>query len=69
LRMVPQGEGAANIENFQLLLDGIPQPNLARRVPGSAGTLVLTMPGIGQKAEVKGSVRGAAQGTLLFRRF
>ncbi len=69
LRFVPQGEGAAAIEDIQLLLDGIPQPNLVRRVPGSAAALILTLPGIGQKAEVKGQVRGADQGTLLFRRY
>jgi alpha-L-fucosidase len=69
LRFVPQGGGAANIEHFQLLLDGIPQPNLVRHVPGTAAAMILTLPGIGQKAEVKGSVRGAEQGTLLLRRF
>jgi alpha-L-fucosidase len=69
LRFVPQGEGAAIIEDFQLLLDGIPQPNLVHRVPGSANALILTLPGIGQKAEVNGRVRGAGQGTLLCRRF
>jgi alpha-L-fucosidase len=68
LRFVPQGESAAVIENFQLLFDGIPQPNLARRVPGSETSVILTVPGIGQKAEVKGLVRGADQGTLLLRR-
>jgi alpha-L-fucosidase len=68
LRFVPQGEGAAAIENLQLLLGGIPQPNLVRRVPGTDNVLILTLPGIGQKAEVLGLVRGAEQGTLLFRR-
>ena len=69
LRFVPQGEGEAAIENLQLLLDGIPQPNLVHRVPGSSDVLTLTIPGIGQKADVNGLVRGADQGTLLFRRF
>jgi alpha-L-fucosidase len=68
LRFVPQGESAAAIENFQLLFDGIPQPNLVRRDPGSATSVILTVPGIGQKAKVNGLVRGADQGTLLFRR-
>ena len=68
LRFVPQGEDAAAIKDFQLLLGGIPQPHLARRVAGSPNVLILTIPGIGQKAEVKGQLRGAEQGTLLFRR-
>ena len=69
LRLVPQGEGAAIIENFQMLLDGVPQSNLVRRLPGSSAVLILTLPGVGQKVEVNGLVRGADQGTLLFRRF
>jgi alpha-L-fucosidase len=69
LRLVPLGGGGASVENIELLLDGVAQPNLVRRVPGSARVLILTLPGIGQKAEVRGSVRGAGQGTLLFRRF
>ncbi len=69
LRFVPQGEAGVHIEEFQLLLDGIPQPNLVRHAAGESGAIILTLPGIGQKAEVKGLVRGADQGTLLFRRF
>jgi alpha-L-fucosidase len=69
LRFVPQGEGTATIDNFQLLLAGIPQPNLVHRVKGSADVLILTLPGIGQKTEVNGLVRGSDRGTLLFRRF
>ena len=68
LRFVPQGEDAAAIKDFQLLLGGIPQPHLVRRAAGSPNVLILTVPGIGQKAEVQGQVRGAEQGTLLFRR-
>ena len=68
LRFVPQGEGAAAIKDFQLLLGDIPQRHLVRRVSGSPNVLILTVPGIGQKAEVKGQVPGAEQGTLLFRR-
>jgi alpha-L-fucosidase len=68
LRFVPQGEDAAAVKDFQLLLGGIPQPHLVRRVAGSPNILILTVPGIGQKAEVQGQVRGAEQGTLLFRR-
>jgi alpha-L-fucosidase len=68
LRFVPQGEDAAAIKDFQLSLGGIAQPHLVRRVAGSPNVLILTAPGIGQKAEVQGQVRGAEQGTLLFRR-
>jgi len=68
LRWVPQGGGEAAVENPQLLLDGVAQPNLLHQVPGSPDVLILTIPGIGQKAIIAGRVRGAEQGTLLFRR-
>ena len=69
LRFVPQGEDTASVRDVEFLLDGTPQPHLVRRVPRSSNALILTLPGIGQKAEVKGLVREAAQGTLLFRRY
>jgi alpha-L-fucosidase len=69
LRFMPQGEDEASIRDVELLLDGIPQPHLVRRVPTSRNVLILTLPGIGQKAEVNGLVRGAEQGTLLLRRY
>jgi alpha-L-fucosidase len=68
LRWVPQGGGTVAVENPQLLLDGVAQPNLLHQVPGSPGELMLTITGIGQKVIITGRVRGAEQGTLLFRR-
>ena len=68
LRFVPQGEDEAAVKSFQLLLGGVPQPNLVRRVRAIPNVLILTLSGIGQKAEVNGQVRGAELGTLLFRR-
>ncbi|MGO8734416.1 MAG: alpha-L-fucosidase [Terriglobia bacterium] len=68
LRWVAQGGGEVVVENPQLLLDGVAQPNLLHQVPGSPEVLILTIPGIGQKAIIAGRVRGAEQGTLLFRR-
>jgi alpha-L-fucosidase len=68
VRFVPRGEDAASVREVQFLLDGKPKPNLVRRVSRFSNDLILTVPGIGQKAEVKGQVRGAEQGTLLFRR-
>jgi len=69
LRFLPQGDDTASIRNVEFLLDGIPQPHLVRRVPRSSNLFILTLPGIGQKAEVKGQVRGVEQGAILFRRY
>jgi hypothetical protein len=68
LRWVAEGGGEVAVENPQLLLDGVAQPNLLHQVPGSPDLLILTIPGIGQKAIIAGRVRGAEQGTLLFHR-
>jgi alpha-L-fucosidase len=68
LRWVPQGGGDVAVENPQLMLDGVAQPDLLHQVPESPEVLILTMPGIGQKVIIAGRVRGAEQGTLLFRR-
>jgi len=68
LRWVAQGGGEVTVENPQLLLDGVAQANLLHQVPGSPDVLILTILGIGQKAIIAGRVRGAEQGTLLFRR-
>ena len=68
LRWVPQGGSEVTVENPQLLLDGVAQPNLLHQVPGSPDVWILTLPGIGQKAIIAGRVRGAGQGTLLLRR-
>jgi hypothetical protein len=68
LRWVPQGGGEVVVENPQLRLDGVARPNLLHRVSGSPDVLILTIPGVGQKAIIAGRVRGAEQGTLLFRR-
>jgi hypothetical protein len=69
LRFVAQGGEDVIVENPQLLLDGVAQPNLVHQAPGSPGVLILTMPGLGQKVILAGRVRGAEQGTMLLRRF
>jgi alpha-L-fucosidase len=68
LRCVPQVWGDVAIENPQLLLDGVVRPELLRQVSGSPDVLILTIPGTGHKAIIKGRVQGAEQGTLLFHK-
>jgi alpha-L-fucosidase len=68
LRCAAPGAKEVAIVSPQLLLDGVAQPNLLRPAPRSPGVLILTIPGIGQKASITGSVQGAERGTLLLRR-
>jgi alpha-L-fucosidase len=68
VRLVPQDGAALAVEDFELRLDGVPQPNLVRGAAGAPDVLTLTLPGVGQKVEIRGRVRGAEKGTLLLRR-
>jgi alpha-L-fucosidase len=75
LRFVPQagwngcpGPSVDPIESASVLLDGVPEPKLIRRLNGSRDALILTMPGIGQKVIVEGRLRCASNGTILLRK-
>ncbi len=75
LRFVPQaGWGGClapcidPIEQATVLLGGVPEPKLVRRLPGSQDVLILTMPGIGQKVIVEGRLKCAPSGTILLRK-
>ncbi len=68
VRFVPAGEGSAAVEVPQLLLGGVPQPHLVRRLAGRRDVLLVTLPGLGQPVVLRARVRGVARGTLLLRR-
>lgn len=68
LRFVPQHGASFSIENPELLIGGLPQPDLVRRAANSPGTLILTITGLSGKITVRGKIRGAAAGTLLLNR-
>jgi len=68
LRFVPQGGSPITIENPILLLGGVSEPHLLRTEPQTGDSLILTIPGIGQKVFVKGRVQGVERGTLLLQK-
>jgi len=68
VRFVAAGGEAVTLSQVELLLDGLPQPHLLRRVPGRSDVLILTIPGLGERIILLALVRGAASGTLLVRR-
>ena len=68
LRFVPQEGKDFAIRDVQLLLDGIPEPNLIRSDPTDSATLLLNMPGVGQKVVLSGTVSGTPRGTILLQK-
>ena len=71
LRFVPQagwGDCADPVDYITLLIGGVSEPKLLRRLPGARDVLILTMPGIGQKIILQGRLNCAAKGTVLLRK-
>jgi len=68
LRFVPETGKVRAVENPSLLLDGAPTPHLLRPVPSRSDELILTMPGIGQKVVLRGTIEGADHGTILMKK-
>lgn len=68
LRFVPQRGASFSIVNPELLIGGLPQPELLRRAKSSPDTLILTIAGLSGTITVRGEIRGAAAGTLLLNR-
>ena len=68
VRFVPPGGESLALDDVELLVGGVPQPHLVRRVRGRRDALVLTVPGLGQPMVLRARVRGAPRGTLLLRR-
>lgn len=71
LRFVPQGGSGSckeEIDDFILMIDGLPQPQLIQRAVGSPDALILTIPGVGQKIIVQGRIKCAASGNILLQK-
>ncbi len=68
LRFVAEGGGSFSISDAEVLLDGITQPSLLRPEPGRVHSLILTIPGIGQKVQIRARIHGAGSGTVLLQK-
>lgn len=69
IRLIPQSGHVTRIANVQLLIDGVPAPHLIRPDPANPGVLLLTMTEVGRKkVVVSGTIKGAAQGTILLQK-
>lgn len=68
LRFVAEGGAAFSISDAEVLLNGIAQPLLLRPEQGRTHSLILTIPGIGQKVQIRARIQGAGSGTVLLQK-
>lgn len=68
LRFVAEGGEVTAITDAHLLLNGVPEPRLLHADPAAKNSLILTVTALGEKVVVKGTVTGAASGTILLQK-
>ena len=68
LRFVPETSEVTAIEDVQLLLNGVPEPDLVRNDLVNKNALILTITALGEKAVISGRVKGAERGTVLLQK-
>ena len=68
LRFVADGGEPVSISNAESLLDDIVHPNLLRGEPGRTDSLILTIPGTGQRVRIRARIQGARSGTVLLQK-
>jgi alpha-L-fucosidase len=68
LRLVSDTGERAALRDPMLSVGGRAQPHLVRAESGRADVLLLTITEVGQPLAIRGTIRGAAHGTVLLRR-
>jgi alpha-L-fucosidase len=68
LRFVPDGGAAFTITSAEAQLGGLAQPQLLAPDKARRDSLILTIPGLGQKVQVRARLEGAAAGTVLLQK-
>ena len=68
LRFVPEGGGPAGISEAEVLLDGIARPDLLQPESGRFDSLILTIPAIGHKVQLRARMQGVGSGTVLIQK-
>jgi alpha-L-fucosidase len=65
LRLVAAGGTITELRDVTLILDGVPQPKLLKRVPGHPEELILDVTGLGDTGTISGRVVGSSSGQAL----
>ncbi len=68
LRFVPEGGVPIMVLNLEILIGGVPQPQILREVAGKKNFYDLTLSANGQIVTIRGQIRGADAGTVLLRK-
>jgi alpha-L-fucosidase len=67
VRFTPQRGRVTALRDVQILFNGAPEPKLVKHIPDSPNALLIDVTGIGLKIELKGTVEGATQGSILLQ--
>ena len=68
LRFVPEGGAPIMVLNLEILVGGIPEPQILREMAGKKNVYELTLPADGKIVTIRGQIRGADAGTILLRK-
>ena len=68
LRLVAVGGQSLALTSPELLVNGVPAPDLLRVAPGRSDVLILTIPAPGQPIRLRGRMPPGSSGTVLLRR-
>jgi alpha-L-fucosidase len=68
LRFVPEGGAPIMVLNLEILVGGVPQPQILREVAGKKNLYDLALPANVEIVTIRGQIRGAAAGTVLLRK-
>jgi alpha-L-fucosidase len=68
VRFVPDGGAPIAVFNLEILVGGVPQPQILREVAARKDLFDLTMPVNGQTVTIRGQIRGAEAGIVLLRK-
>ncbi len=68
VHFVPRKGQVTALRNVRLLFNGASEPHLVRPIPGSPGSLLIDVTGIGVRIELEGSIQGASHGTVLLQK-
>ena len=68
LRFAPTQGGSPSVQAIEVLVDGVPQPELISVEPGRTDVLRLSMPAMYRKVSLRVKIQGAKGGTLLIQK-
>jgi len=69
LHFIPEGGGAISIANAVAVFDGVVQTSLLSPDRGRPDSLILIVPGMGRRIEIRARIEGPKSGSVLLQKF